>query len=198
VDEVSAKGGGSVTLYTARRTGISVAEALSAQVVRDGVALLMTPSSYAVGKVVADTCVSADGHTLDLSDVFDARVFSPDIELRWHAGADAGRAVALSEQQLTIPGWEPGQRDDVARAPGSIEGYLLWGERVEPIGDGWVRSHSGRVPPVDVPAAAARPGNSVRLDVVEYVTSDAHGNVAVCEERLCGFTVQAGVSGGAR
>lgn len=165
------------TLYGAVADGITLEEALPA--VPGGCALLTTPSAYHVAKVEGGRCIRPTG-PVDLSLVYEARVFTPDIELRW---TESGYAVALTENENLLPF---DQRIDPINAETTIDTrYLLWG-KASPLTPGWTTLHSSRIGSLTVPATAA--GSRLRLTAREYVVADPeHGNAYVAEERLIGF-----------
>ncbi|SNQ52101.1 hypothetical protein FRACA_910013 [Frankia canadensis] len=160
-------------------------------------ALLSTPSAFRLARLRADgTCVTADGTAIHPDDVFEARAFTADVELRWVRRLATGEGVLLGED--VTGGAE-------ATGLGAHDGhYLLWGEH-EPAADraGWRGLSSHRiglllVPVEDGVAAAAK--NRLRLVVREYFAYDlptaepdpcadaldarGHGNAYVLDERL--------------
>lgn len=175
------------TLFGVAATGVSLADALAAGQMDGGCALLTTPSAYHVATVAGRECHTQAG-PVDLSVVYEARAFTPDVELRW---VEAGHAVLLAEDESLLPGFF-GERVEPVPAIDAIEGrYLLWGE-VEAVEAGWVTLASARIGTIAVPAAAVvpavAPGSRVRLAAREYVvTEHEHGNAYVAEERLLGF-----------
>ncbi|MBL7487455.1 hypothetical protein I6A60_05920 [Frankia sp. AgB1.9] len=160
-------------------------------------ALLSTPSAFLLARVSADgACVTADGTAVDPDDVFEARAFTADVELRWVRRLASGEGVLLGED---VTGG--GEATGLAAHDGH---YLLWGEH-EPAADraGWRALSSHRIGLLLVPAdggVATAPGNRLRLVVREYLAYDlplaepdpsgdaidvkGHGNAYVLDERL--------------
>lgn len=175
---------GAVALHAVTAFGVALAEALEATGLDGACALLTTPSAYQVARVAGHTCVTRNG-PVDLAAVYEARVFSPDVELRWMESASA--SVVLAEDEYLLPG-SFGDRLDPLPAVRTIEArYLVWGA-VQAAMDGWATLSSARVGVLDVPALTAVRHERVRLAAREYVAVDPeHGNAYVAEERLLGF-----------
>ena len=119
--------------------------------------------------------------------VFEARVFTADVELRWLAEPDGGRAAVLHERPVPPPDelWTERSLGDqvIARMPAS---HLLWGtlwaDR-DGLPDGWSWLAEARIGRMAVP----HPGGDERLAIaaLEYVAADEeHGNAYVVAERL--------------
>ncbi|MBO4270947.1 CRISPR-associated protein Csx19 [Microbispora triticiradicis] len=176
---------GAVALHAVTASGATLAEALEATGLDGACALLTTPSAYQVARVTGHTCVTRSG-PVDLAAVYEARVFSPDVELRWMESASAS-AVVLAEDERLLPD-SFGDRLDPLPAARTIEArYLVWGA-VQAAMDGWATLSSARVGVLDVPALTAVRDGRVRLAAREYVAVDPqHGNAYVAEERLLGF-----------
>ena len=171
-------------LYGVGHPDVSITDALAAAGLIGGTALLATPSRYHVALVTADGCITPHGPIDDLRDVFEARVFTPDAELRWlHEADQKGRAVFLTEDENLLPA-----DFDPVPALAAIETlptqYLLWGEPASASGQ-WTTLSAGRIGPRDVPIRAT--GGRVRLAAREYVAVDEHGNAYIAEERLIGL-----------
>ena len=110
-------------------------------------------------------------------------LFTPERELRWtHEEGGAGAVREFDDASSAAVGLE---RLD-ARSQ-----RLLWGESTGDGEDGWTRMYSGRVEDrwVPVPGGVPPRGGRVALRAVEYLSTDAHGNVAVAAERLSGLEV---------
>jgi CRISPR-associated protein (TIGR03984 family) len=172
-------------LYSRADDDITLPEAITLAAPRSGIALLASPARYQVADVRDGTCYGPTGPCA-LDEVFEARVFGPDLELRWlHAGAGRGRAVALAEQEAALPA-EFSEALPVLAAVRTFEQhYLLWGMTVDPVADGWATLFSARVGTLSVPLASSGQGHKVRLRAWEYVAVEPdHGNAYVAEERL--------------
>ncbi|GLW98926.1 CRISPR-associated protein Csx19 [Microtetraspora sp. NBRC 16547] len=171
------------TLYGAAATGVTLPEALQATGLNGGCALLTTPSAYRVARVEDGDCVSASG-PVDLSAVYEARVFTSEAELRW---VEPGYAVLLTEDERLLPESFGERVEPLAALATTDTRYLVWGA-VTANGSGWATLVSSRVGSLAVPSASAGEGERVRLAAREYVVADPeHGNAYVAEERLIGF-----------
>ncbi|GGO20285.1 hypothetical protein GCM10010116_40670 [Microbispora rosea subsp. aerata] len=173
-------------LHGVAASGVTLAEALAAGAMTGGCALLTAPSAYHVARVTERGCHTRTG-PVDLSTVYEARVFTSEMELRW---VEAGYAVMLTEDEDLLAGssWE---RLEPIRAIDTIDTrYLVWGTLKEADG-GWGTLASARIGTLAVPLPAAAPfvpGGRIRLVAREYVAVDReHGNAHVAEERLLGF-----------
>ncbi|MFJ2034271.1 CRISPR-associated protein Csx19 [Streptosporangium sp. NPDC087985] len=171
------------TLYGAAATGVTLAQAMEAADVAGGCALLTAPSAYHVARVEAGGCVTEAG-PVDLSTVYEARIFTSRVELRW---VEAGYAVLLTEDESLLPAFF-GERLDELSAETTLDArYLVWGE-VKASTSGWVTLGSARIGTLTVPMATPFAQRRVRLAAREYVVADeVHGNAYVAEERLIGF-----------
>lgn len=150
-----------------------------------GCALLTSPAAYRIARVVEGDCVTPAG-PVDLSAVYEARVFTGELELRWLDGV----AVLLSEKKDLLP-------DDFEQiAPLLFEEtidtrYLVWGSATASAGSpvpGWTRLVSQRVGTIDVPVTVPPDQFGVQLVAREYVAvEERNGNAYVAEERLLCF-----------
>ena len=179
--------------------GVSLVEALKAMAAAprdDGtsvVALLYSPRWCRLGLLAEKGGVTgADGEEIDLTDVFDARVFEEEMELRWlHEAEGKGRAVLLYEgveraEWSAVEGW---RELPIIEATEPIEQtYLLWGTAMEPAGTGWSRLATAQIGALDVPLTDPL-GKRVVLRAREYLGEYLDGNIAVAEERLLGLEV---------
>lgn len=117
--------------------------------------------------------------------VFELRAFTPSAELRWwrDADADTGAAVVLTET-AGPPTSDP--IDHVVRL--QKRSMLLWGSVID-VRDRWANLADPRIGDILwLPLPEATVGSTARLHLVEYVSTDAHGNVAVTEQRLTRLT----------
>ncbi|MEV4182524.1 CRISPR-associated protein Csx19 [Streptosporangium canum] len=171
------------TLYGAAATGVTLAQAIEAAGVAGGCALLTAPSAYHVARVEGGRCVTEAG-SVDLSAVYEARIFTTQVELRW---VEAGYAVLLTEDRSLLPPSFDGPVEALSAEAVLDARYLLWGE-VKAFTSGWVALGSARIGTLTVPVAAPLHEGRVRLVAREYVVADrVHGNAHVAEERLVGF-----------
>lgn len=133
---------------------------------------------------------------LELTHVFEGRIFSERGELRWWndpaTGFGRGKAAYLSEINRSPEGWPhpPVGREDLFPCPNQ---YLLWGEGWKPkkrtLVAGWSCLATGRIGTLMVPFPDLPPKERLQLTTIEYLGLDPgeagqHGNVVVIEERL--------------
>ncbi len=157
-----------------------------------GVALLSSPRSFVVATIEpGGACADADG-PVGLADIFEARAFTADRELRWRRDGATGQAVVLGE---TVTGTDTervgghgGEYDEVDGLEPVDVGYLLWGEPA-PDSDqrtGWRTLSSARIGTIRVPGAWSDPPPlRLSLHAREYLAVDeTYGNAYVFEERL--------------
>lgn len=150
---------------------------------RDTVGFAYSSSAAPWFRLDADgTPRAAQGNPLDLTGVFELRAFDADRELRWwHTGDGRGQARELTVQTIGVSGARPMPRPYQR---------LLWGV-VTAAEQGWATLSEARIGSLEVPVPGlAASGGHVWLEAVEYVTEDAHGNVAVVDERLTGLVVK--------
>jgi CRISPR-associated protein (TIGR03984 family) len=178
------------TLYSYRAEGTTLSEAIEAsqKQLDEAIALLYSPDSCQFLKLVSNDFHDSNGNVgSNLSHIFEARIFTPDHELRWlNRENGKGDAVFLTEKQQTINSFQEFQCqiEDVL-----LQQYLLWGEPVlDPhnIQEGWQRLAEARIGKLDIPLnqPLERP-QRVYLKTREYLnTVDDYGNFGVVEERL--------------
>jgi CRISPR-associated protein (TIGR03984 family) len=183
-----------VSLYTATNSAIGLVEALQSFEDRLVTGILYAPGACTFLHWQGGQLSSPEPRTPMLTEVFEARVFDAQGELRWQrdpSGGSQGRAVYLAE---SAPGfWEA--LPPLADLERYSNRYLLWGEywSIQKMSDDstWLCLATPRIgtlwtPPFEGSATAQR----VSLETVEYLGRDAilagaeHGNVVVVEERL--------------
>ncbi|MGW0587803.1 type III-D CRISPR-associated protein Csx19 [Streptosporangium sp. NPDC002607] len=185
------------TLYGGAATGVTLPQALQAAGVAGGCALLTAPSAYHVTRVQGDGCVTPAG-PVDLSTVYEARAFTPKVELRW---VETGYAVLLTEDRSLLPAFFGEPLEELSTVATAEAHYLVWGEAgasasggrpvsggAEDSAPGWVTLRTARIGTLTVPMAPSSAQKRVRLAAREYIVADrVHGNAYVAEERLIGF-----------
>lgn len=187
-----------VTLRRWRREAIQLAEALewfgTVAQFNNAIALLSSPTRFILGTGDADGRIAGrDGKTVDLQEVFEARIFTARVELRWLRDREGGTAVMVSEEELHLDG-----DGSSALAPVSAErlerNYLVWGAGTGGApADGWSRLSAARIGTLDIPLGGVGPGQRVQLRAVEYLAKvDRLGNAAVIEERLVELAMHKG------
>ncbi len=172
------------------------------------IGLFYTPQWAGFGRVTGDQVIWYEWQTgnhqgwqerhLDWDSVFEAKIFTPELELRWfNQPNQGGVAVVLSEQVIDTPPFAPdvGTPDDAALTNlcPYRQTYLLWGEglgsHTAPAA-GWSTLATPRIGRMAVPIANVGRYQSVLLVSREYfgrapgMAGAQHGNVCVVEERL--------------
>ncbi len=112
---------------------------------------------------------------IDISRVFEARVFNSEKELRWLNQANGeGKSTIISDASLP-------------EAIGNIDqNYLVWGKKSDDSINGWTRFAEARIGAFYVPVTLTDKEYAV-FETVEYLGEFADGNVGVFEERLKGI-----------
>jgi CRISPR-associated protein (TIGR03984 family) len=185
------------TLYRYRADGqmsLTTAIAASQEALEGAIALLYSPQSCTLARLASDGTLrdASDGEAfqgnraLDLTDVFEARLFNAVCELRWlNRLAGVGDAALIAEAaQQSLTGF-------VATDPQACEAlsqqYLLWGELGSKLNvDSWRRLADARIGKLDIPMTQEfTQDQQVYLKTHEYLApADNYGNMAVIEERL--------------
>jgi CRISPR-associated protein (TIGR03984 family) len=179
-------------LYGRSAPSIQLAKALSscsAHFSDVAIGLFYSPSACRIGKVCVGVVTDETDVVLDLTQVFEARIFNAQGELRWlNRSGGQGQAVLLAEQPieqyLTEP-IEPIQAIEVIDSQ-----YLLWGEGTgsKPIAEHWSYLSAARIGKVAVPIDGVNRKDRVKLLFCEYLGEwDDQGNIVVLEERLIGL-----------
>ena len=182
------------SLQTRAADNLSFADALAQcrAVLPDAVALLYAPHFCAFAQLQSNGTLTAAQGVLEiefLATVFEARLFTPQVELRWwHQQGGTGRTVLLTDDQANLALDNYLSSPDQQSLVGTIEQtYLLWGKGVAKPAElpaSWSRLTTARIGRLHIPAPNVTCGY-VHLKVREYLAeTDQHGNVAVVEERL--------------
>ena len=154
------------------------------------IALLYAPRSCRFARLVKDgdraNLVDERGRAIDVADVFEARVFNLEAELRWlNREKGKGRSVLLSEDAKELENYR--SVDTLANLDCLEQQYLLWGEgwnKPESWTSEWSRLTLARIGSLPVPLGGVQRLKSVALKVREYLQEDEYGNLSVVEERL--------------
>ncbi len=176
------------TLYARVADGIGLPDALARAGFRSAVALLSTPTAHTVAQVRDGDCRTPAG-PCDLAEVFEARIFNPEMELRWlHEAGGLGRAVVLGEDEAALPAAFGDPLAPLHAIEVLAAHYLLWGRPVDDTPEGWTTLYTARVGVLRVPATVSTSDHRLRLVAREYVVVEPrHGNAYVGEERLLGL-----------
>ncbi len=194
-------------MFIHSRERVSLPDALAefAKTGGEAVGLLYSPRSCDFATMSEGQPKGSDGRPVDLSAVYEARVFSKDAELRWlndPTQEQRHRAVILTEQDRPSEEGAGKERSRCLSSRCSTRTYLLWGmgteakpygRRVEPAG------HCRVSAALAVPIGGAARNNPrqlcVLLHTLEYLTESEYGNVVVADERLCRLEVVNGSNG---
>jgi CRISPR-associated protein (TIGR03984 family) len=184
-------GGSMITLYGRSAKDLTLSEALqqSATLFTQTIALLYSPALCQFATFSEGNLYDEDLEIIDLTTVYEARVFSEKGELRWLNNSDGvGRAVLLSEEPLSD---HFSLEVDLENLHSIDQTYLLWGKGISTnTQTGWSQIGKSRVGTISIPFKGVRSGMYVCLNAREYLQEvDQHGNVSVVEERLIGLSV---------
>lgn len=178
-------------LYTYRSDReVTLAEAIQycSQFLAGAIALLYSPSSCQIAKFSDRQLSESDGSAIapkSSKDVFEARVFNQNCELRWLNHDDGkGDAVLLSESEVKIDAFSLIESQSCEPLK---QQYLLWGEATNTVTtQGWQRLAEARIGKLDIPLNGKLKENQrVYLCTLEYLAEiDDFGNFAVVDERL--------------
>jgi CRISPR-associated protein (TIGR03984 family) len=179
----------------ASANNISLSEALEKckGELADAVAILYSPSFCKFAKFDNGNLINEKAQVIDVSTIFEARIFNPHAELRWlNVLNGQGRAVLISDEELTkiFDVEEDVSLEILDTIP---QQYLLWGKgvvRSPTMPQDWSRLAAARIGALDVPIAGIE-GNQHQVQLIarEYIgfckgEPDEYGNVSVLEERL--------------
>jgi CRISPR-associated protein (TIGR03984 family) len=193
-----------LTLYGSTSRNITLSEAMKTCMDKlsnpsEWVAILYSPSFCQFAKVQQDgTFTDSKTKNLDVKDVFEARVFNKQSELRWLKTPDGdGQAVLISE--LDISRYLKNPISSLTTDLDTIkQEYIIWGEPVnkssdsnESLSSQWGKLAKSRIGSLYVPVTGLTAKKRVYLTAVEYLKADEeYGNVSVVEERLTGLEVR--------
>lgn len=157
-----------------------------------GIALLYAPTCCCFAKVQSNaTLTDVNEQPINTKDIFEARVFHKNAELRWLNNLNGkGRAVLISE--LNISQYLQSSLPELSALDTITQKYILWGEGVERSSlPGWGKLAKSRIGSIYVPVTELTANKRVYLKAVEYLKADEeYGNVSVVEERLIGLEVK--------
>jgi CRISPR-associated protein (TIGR03984 family) len=172
-------------LHSRAADSISLADAIRAAVLDRSVAFLSSPGRYQVAEVRDSACHGPVG-LCSLDEVFEARAFNPEAEMRWlHVDSGLGRAVVLAEDERALPTAFGQPLSPLVAAEVLPQRYMLWGRPTPPRHDGWISLYAARIGMLEVPLTASGSGRRAYLTAREYISVEQdHGNAYVAEERL--------------
>lgn len=191
------------TLFSYGKQDLTLKEVLQdCQMLESGIALLYALKQCQFARVRDCCLIDAQNKAIPLDDfaqqyIFEARIFTPECELRWlNENNGRGRSALISErgdlQQLIDLGWQ--LNPALAYLESLPQQYLLWGQKTEvAASEGWQKLASARIGTLKVPLQQEIAKNKrVYLKTKEYVgeIDRDNGNVAVIEERLIELEVK--------
>jgi CRISPR-associated protein (TIGR03984 family) len=188
----------SAELFIHTRQGLSLADALSAWAEVSGAdratAILYSPDRCELATLTAGSLQTFDGLPVDITRVFEARVFHETAELRWlddPSVEPSRKAVILTETAIQLDGWQSSHPIKIRKK--LDQDYLLGGRGTgRPTTNGWSEIADAHAGVLHVPLTDVRKNQRVRLCSVEYVIEADHGNAVIFDERLVRLEVARG------
>lgn len=183
-----------MTLYGRTNLSTTLADALQAcsHPLAGAIALLYSPTACQFAKLQVDGhLVDSDDSSINLSTVFEARVFNPDYELRWLNNSHGqGTAVLLSENLITD--YLESNLETLEPLSTHPQQYLIWGKRTDRSASaGWSILAAARIGKLPVPISGiTTEAQRAYLKACEYLVTGEYGNVSVVEERLIKLEVK--------
>lgn len=182
-------------LYARKSKGITLEQALKDRdfaIFPDGIALLYSPTCCQFAKLQnGGSLINPENDHLNLKDIFEARVFNQNRELRWLNQTNGkGQAVLISEQDIS--NYLSESLPNLTAIDIIEQQYLLWGKGVKNTSNhGWGKLAESRIGSISVPVTGLIENQRVYLKTVEYLQADEeNGNVSVVEERLIKLEVK--------
>ncbi|GBD36740.1 hypothetical protein HRbin36_01868 [bacterium HR36] len=184
----------STRLYTYRRVGLSLQEASRAFAAvaepLPAIAILYTPEKCYLVRFTEGQFMNAQGQPLDISRVYEARIFNENAELRWlndPSPAHCHQTVLLAESDIGDKLGDVWQNDSRPIVATLSQTYLLWGQGTGGTYNGWSTLAMARVGALQVPVPNVPDKANVLLHSIEYLEERDYGNVVVFDERLIGL-----------
>jgi CRISPR-associated protein (TIGR03984 family) len=160
-------------------------------------ALLYAPHKCFLAIVDRDNTFRNEKDLIDIKNVYEARVFNRTAELRWRNKENGfGKATVLCDTDsfeflnTESKAFKTNIYGEDKELVGEIkQTYLLWGESIDGSKNGWTRFAEARIGSFYVPVdgIGASEKSRAQFRVIEYLGEYEDGNVAVCQERLCGI-----------
>jgi CRISPR-associated protein (TIGR03984 family) len=134
-------------------------------------AILYAPRNCYLARLKGGKFCDQSGE-IDVSEVYEARVFNEKKELRW------------------VKGYEPKiiSDDDFPNSESIEQTYLLWGKSTGETQGDWTKFAEARIGAFYVPIKIDGVGKYAHFKALEYLAEFEDGNMAVVEERLTGIT----------
>ena len=137
---------------------------------KDSYAILYSPKECHLAKFDGNGFLDVNGE-IDVSEVYEARVFNSDKELRWVEGFEP---VEISDAKFS----DCEKNEDIK--------YLFWGKKNGEPSNGWTEFAEARIGKFFVPKEIN--SEYAQFTAVEYLKEFKDGNVAVFDERLTGIS----------
>lgn len=159
----------------------------------DAIAFLYTPKEFCLVKLHLDGKLFNSKGELSkkcLDSVYEARIFSPSLELRWlHKENSKGQVVLISEGTIEWQYNEVIETEKIGFIDTTEQRYLLWGKGMKDnIDPQWSNIATSRIGVLSIPVPQVQDQQHVQLVTKEYLQEEkGHGNVVVIEERLIGL-----------
>lgn len=181
------------TLFSYGKNNLTLNEALQdCPMLDNGIALLYSLKRCQFARVRDRSLIDDRDRVIPLDNfasqyIFEARIFTPECELRW-LNENNGRGISalICERELSLPDWQP--NPPLMYLESLPQQYLLWGQKTEArASQGWQKLASARIGMLAVPLQQQIAKNQrVYLKTQEYLgeVDRDNGNVAVIEERL--------------
>lgn len=113
---------------------------------------------------------------LDITRVFEARIFNSEKELRWlNESGGKGVSIVISDASFS----------DAIERNKEIK-YLFWGKKNGEPANGWTQFAEARIGAFYVPKEIF--SDYAQFTAIEYLGEFADGNIAVIDERLTGIS----------
>lgn len=176
--------------YTDENVSLKEAIANYQEVLKDSIALLYSPQSCQLAQLKQDKLKNSQDQPIEnLNEIFEARIFNPNCEVRWlNYNNGKGKAVLLTEDNDNLEQLESFGYPNSINCEQIEQQYLLWGEKAKsfPNNNNWQRLSEARIGKLDIPLdQEVKKNQRVYLKTYEYIKKvDDYGNVAVIEERL--------------
>jgi|GEM_PF-5231568 len=185
------------TLYRHCRTPVTLTDVLATLNGEGWIGLVYTPNWAGLVRYI-DAQLDSPDYKVEPDQVFEARFFNKEQELRWlrHLTGDrTGDAVCLTEKKQALPDWKPmGSWTDLEPLEGQ---YLIagWGCPLDPLlKKGWSQVTNASIGTRSIPIAGLKVNGCCYLHYREYLgrpvgNAGNDGNCVVLEERLIGLAI---------
>lgn len=171
-----------VTLHVTKKTQTDLEDAIK-NFPSDSFAILYSPNKCFLALFKNGQFYGENG-AIDISNVFEARLFNKTAELRWLKDGDMGTALILSEdEQIKFD-----ENVSSGKYQTIDQNYLVWGQSVGIFKNGWTEFGTARIESFYVPLPNIAAQEYAKFTAVEYLKAEEkNGNVFVMDERLTGI-----------